>query len=90
MNRSITTAFIFIFFPPKKLLLFSKYGRIENNEQLQQYKIDFNAEFPEYRRLYDFIENVSRQFEELKVLVQAKEEESDEWQVSVDGGVYAH
>lgn len=51
--------------------------------QLIQYRRDFEAEFPEYKKLYDYVEGVARQFEELKERIQAKEEESDEWHVSI-------
>lgn len=51
--------------------------------QLIQYRRDFEAEFPEYKKLYEYVEGVARQFEELKERIQAKEEESDEWHVSI-------
>lgn len=60
----------------------SKYTKIQSNEQLSQYKADFYAEYPEYRRLYDYVEGVSREFENLRESILSKEEESEEWHVS--------
>lgn len=57
----------------------SKYIKIQSNEQLSQYKADFYAEYPEYRRLYDYVEGVSREFENLRESILSKEEESEEW-----------
>ncbi|KAH9512073.1 hypothetical protein DERF_010481 [Dermatophagoides farinae] len=57
----------------------SKYPKIKDMNQLIQYRRDFEAEFPEYKKLYEYVEGVARQFEELKERIQAKEEESDEW-----------
>lgn len=61
---------------------FSKYTKIQSPEQLTEYRNHFYREYPEYRRLFDYVDTISRQFEELKELVFSKDEESEEWHVS--------
>lgn len=63
--------------------LHSKYTRIQNDEQLLRYKRDFDCEYPNYKKLYDYVENICRQFTELRESISGKEEESEEWNVSV-------
>ena len=60
---------------------YSKYTRIQSAEQLAAYRADFYAEFPEYRKQFEYVDGVSREFERLREVVLSKDEDSEEWQV---------
>lgn len=65
------------------LFLYSKYTRIQNQEQLLRYKRDFERLFPEYQKMFEYVENICSEFTELEESIQRKDEDSDEWNVSV-------
>ena len=58
-----------------------QYSKIENCDQRQQYKQDFNREYEEYRRLHEKVQNVSKRFQHLKERISNTKEGSQDYEV---------
>lgn len=48
-----------------------------------RYKRDFEKLFPEYQKMFEYIESICSEFTELEESIQHKDEDSDEWNVSI-------
>ena len=46
-----------------------KYANIENTDQRQRYKQEFNIEYEEYKQLHYYVEKVCKKFNQFEVLL---------------------
>ena len=60
---------------------YRKYKQIQNAEQRQQYKIDFNAEYDEYRNIHANIDKVTKRFKQLEASLRQQAEGSEDYEV---------
>ena len=74
---------MFAYLINKSGLFLREYKAIQNAEQRQRYKQDFNAEYEEYRRIHDSIDKVTKRFKQLEMSLRKQEEGSEDYEVSV-------
>lgn len=64
-------------------LYFSEYTTIKDLDQRRRYKMDFNADYAEYRDLHGIVEKVSRRFAELEERLKQENASSSRYKVSL-------
>lgn len=73
-----------VWYPQRKILIcthFSKFIKIEDSDQRQQYKQEFNREYVEYRELHKEVDEVARKFQKLRSQINETEEGTRDFEV---------